>query len=125
MKKDKYKTVQAALLVMIITAGLIFSVLLAIGAIDNEMFAGEPPISLTGVWVERDVAPYVADRFELRPEGVFVDGRLVNTQYEWDGDTLKYRLGEDVYIYTYLSERLIRQQPAHYISSFSREVMLR
>ncbi|MCW8331306.1 DUF2850 domain-containing protein [Photobacterium sp. SDRW27] len=106
-----------------ITIGLIFSTLLAVGVIDNEVFAEEPPISLNGVWVELDVAPYVADRFEIRPEGVFVDGRQVNTHYEWDGSTLKYRLGEDDYVYTYLSERLIRQKPAHYISSFAREVV--
>jgi hypothetical protein len=63
----------------------------------------------------------MADRFELRSEGVFVDGRQVNTRYEWDGMTLTYRRGEDIYIYTYLSDQFVRQQPAHYISSFSRE----
>lgn len=121
MKKVQYKSIQFAFVVASIIAGLIFSALLAVGAIGREVLGAEHVISINGIWVERDVAPYVADRFELRPEGVFVDGRLVNTQYEWDGSTLTYRQGEDIYIYTYLSDQLVRQQPAHYVSSFSRE----
>ncbi|MGF1726061.1 DUF2850 domain-containing protein [Photobacterium nomapromontoriensis] len=75
---------------------------------------------ISGVWVEQDVAPYMADRFEIRPTGVFVDGRQVNSQYQWDGHKLEYRLGDQLYSYSFASNQLIRQRPAHYISSFSR-----
>jgi len=121
MNKVQYKSIQVALLIAGIIVGLVFSALLAVGAIGHEMLGAEPVININDTWVEQGVAPYTADRFELRPEGVFVDGRLVNTQYEWDGSTLTYRLGDDMYIYTYLSDQLVRQQPAHYISSFSRK----
>lgn len=77
-----------------------------------------------GEWVEQDVAPYVADRFEIRPAGIFVDGRQVNSQFLWDGRKLEYRLGDEVYSYSFVSNQLVRQQPAHYISSFSRKPMV-
>ncbi|GAB3533410.1 MULTISPECIES: DUF2850 domain-containing protein [Photobacterium] len=121
MNKVQYKIIPFALMMAGIFAGLIFSALLAVGAIGSEILEDEPVINIHGVWVEQGVASYMADRFELRSEGVFVDGRQVNTRYEWDGMTLTYRRGEDIYIYTYLSDQFVRQQPAHYISSFSRE----
>lgn len=121
MNKVQYKIIPFALLMAGIFAGLIFSALLAVGAIGRELLWDEPVINIHGVWVEQGVAPYAADRFELRAEGVFVDGRQVNTHYEWDGITLTYRQGEETYIYSYLSDQLVRQQPAHYISSFTRE----
>ena len=77
--------------------------------------------NINGVWVEQDVAPYAADSFEIRPEGVFVDGRQINTQYQWDGSNLEYLKGGTLYSYSFLSGRLIRQSPAHYVSSFSRQ----
>ncbi|MGF1688886.1 DUF2850 domain-containing protein [Photobacterium japonica] len=76
--------------------------------------------TLYGTWVEQDVAPYLADSFELRPSGVFVAGRQINTQYVWDGSKLEYRLGDELYSYLFLSGQLVRQQPAHYTSAFSR-----
>ena len=122
MKKSEHRRIQVTLLVVMISGGLLLSALFAVGAIDQEILGIEPVVDINGVWMERDVAPYAADSFEIRPEGVFVNGRQVNTHYQWDGRTLKYRLGEDIYIYTYQAERLVRQQPAHYISSFTRNL---
>lgn len=124
MTKAQYKTLRAALLLAVISTGLVFSALMAMGAIGREFlggFGGASEINIYGVWVERNVAPYVAEQFELRPEGVFVNGRQVSTRYEWDGTTLSYRRGEDRYIYTYLPGEFIRQAPAHYTSSFTRQ----
>ncbi|UTV28245.1 DUF2850 domain-containing protein [Photobacterium atrarenae] len=123
MTKVQYKTLQATLLLAVVSTGLVFSALMAMGAIGREFLGGfgGTDININGVWVERNVAPYVAEQFELRPEGVFVNGRQVSTRYEWDGTTLSYRRGEDLYIYTYLPGEFIRQQPAHYISSFTRQ----
>ncbi|WP_299020422.1 DUF2850 domain-containing protein [uncultured Photobacterium sp.] len=101
--------------------GFFFSAMIAVGAIDTETFGGKPLPNINGTWVEKEVAPYVADSFELRQEGVFVDGRLVTTRYDWDGNILKYRLGDDIYVYKLHEGRLMRQQPAHYISSFARK----
>ncbi|MEJ2766614.1 DUF2850 domain-containing protein [Photobacterium sp. MCCC 1A19761] len=123
MTKIQYKTLQATLLLAVISTGLGFSALMAMGAIGRDVLGsfGGTEINIYGVWVERNVAPYVAEQFEVRPEGVFVGGRQVSSQYEWDGTTLTYRRGEQTYIYTYLPGEFIRHAPAHYVSSFTRQ----
>lgn len=98
--------------------------LLLAGLFDNAVAQENNLPNIYGVWVEQDVAPYAADRFEIRPEGVFVGGRQVNTQYQWDGSKLEYLKGETRYSYSFVSGRLIRQSPAHYISSFARQTLL-
>lgn len=120
MKKSEQQTLQSVCLVLFISIGFIFAASLAMGLIKADVFQIDPVTDLYGTWVEQEVAPYVADRFEIRPAGVFMNGSQVSTHYEWDGSTLKYRLGDDIYIYTYLSGQLVRQKPAHYISAFSR-----
>ncbi|MGF1760831.1 DUF2850 domain-containing protein [Photobacterium sagamiensis] len=120
MKKAKLQTLQSLSLVLFTSTGLIFAASLVIGLVKADLFKSEPVAQIYGTWVEQEVAPYVADRFEIRPAGVFIHGRQVSTHFEWDGSTLKYRLGDDIYLYTYLSESLVRQKPAHYISTFSR-----
>ncbi|KLV01620.1 hypothetical protein ABT56_21950 [Photobacterium aquae] len=77
-----------------------------------------------GVWVEQDVAPYAADSFELRPAGVFVGGRQVSTDYTWNGRELEYRYGNELYRYHLIDQQLIREQPVHYVSSFTRQAVV-
>lgn len=102
------------------TGALALGLLLA-GLLDGSKVHSSNLPDINGMWLEQDVAPYAADSFEIRPEGVFVNGRQVNTQYQWDGNTLEYLRGGTLYSYSFLSGRLIRQRPAHYISSFSRQ----
>ncbi|MGR5065626.1 DUF2850 domain-containing protein [Photobacterium sp. DNB22_13_2] len=102
------------------TGALALGLLLA-GLLDGSKAHLSNLPDINGMWLEQDVAPYAADSFEIRPEGVFVGGRQVNTQYQWDGSTLEYLKGGTLYSYSFLSGRLIRQSPAHYISSFSRQ----
>ncbi|MDV5171711.1 DUF2850 domain-containing protein [Photobacterium rosenbergii] len=106
-----------------VTGAIALGLLLA-GLFDNTLAQDRHLPDINGIWTEQDVAPYAADSFEIRPEGVFVNGRQVNTQFQWDGSKLKYLRGDDLYIYSYLSGRLIRQSPAHYISTFSRQKMM-
>ncbi|PSW01721.1 DUF2850 domain-containing protein [Photobacterium lipolyticum] len=120
MKKVRLQTLQSVCLVLLSSTALIFSASLALGLVKADLFEPEPVTHIYGTWVEQEVAPYVADSFEIRPAGVFIHGRQVSTHFEWDGSTLKYRLGDEIYLYTYLSEKLVRQKPAHYISTFSR-----
>lgn len=121
MKKNQKMKMQFAFVVTGVVIGFLFSAMLAVGAIDAQTLGQEPPPDINGVWVEKEVAPYVADRFEIRPEGVFVGGRQVTTRYDWDGEILSYRKGDDTYVYKLHEGRFVRQQPAHYISSFARE----
>ncbi|MCQ1058502.1 DUF2850 domain-containing protein [Photobacterium sp. ZSDE20] len=101
-------------------ATVVLALLLAILLDGSKAYSNNLP-DINGMWLEQDVAPYAADSFEIRPEGVFVGGRQVNTQYQWDGSTLEYLKGGTLYSYSFLSGRFIRQRPAHYISSFSRQ----
>lgn len=105
-----------------VTGAIALGLLLA-GLFDNAVAQDRHLPDINGIWTEQDVAPYAADSFEIRPEGVFVNGRQINTQYQWDGNKLEYQRGGDLYSYSYLSGRLIRQSPAHYISTFSRKKM--
>lgn len=120
MKKVRQQTWQSVCLVLFTVIGLIFAASLALGLVKADLFQPEPIAHIYGTWVEQEVAPYAADSFEIRPAGVFINGRQISTHFEWDGSTLEYRLGDEIYLYTYSSENLVRQQPAHYISTFSR-----
>ncbi|PSW12588.1 DUF2850 domain-containing protein [Photobacterium sanctipauli] len=106
----------AGMMTVIAGLGLWFS-----GKLEQPLLQPKPLPDIYGVWIEQEVAPYVADSFELRPAGVFVGGRQVNTKFKWDGSVLEYRVGDDTYSYYFHADRLVRQQPAHYISSFTRQ----
>ncbi|MGF1878569.1 DUF2850 domain-containing protein [Photobacterium frigidiphilum] len=120
MKSTNLKKFQSTFLVSIIVMTLISAIMMATGMVKVDWFAPKPLANIYGIWTEQEVAHYAADSFELRASGVFVNGRQISTHYQWDGNTLSYRLGDDVYLYNYLSNRLVRQQPAHYISTFAR-----
>lgn len=104
---------------LILLGAMVFGV-----ELEQKMFQPEPLPDIFGVWTEQEVAPYAADSFEVRPSGIFVDGRQVNTHYQWDGHVLEYTLGEQTYTYTFLADQLIRQRPAHYTSAFSRQALM-
>lgn len=65
-----------------VTGAIALGLLLA-GLFDSAIAQDKHLPDINGVWTEQDVAPYAADSFEIRPEGVFVNGRQVNTQYQW------------------------------------------
>ncbi|WP_305843884.1 DUF2850 domain-containing protein [Photobacterium leiognathi] len=86
----------------------------------SNLFQPASSVGIYGRWQEHDVAKYAADSFEIGPLGIYHQNRLVTTTYEWDGQTLSYRLGGELYSYIYVKNTFIRQQPAHYISTFLR-----
>ncbi len=121
MAFNNYTRWQAATVLFILVSGLALSGFIAVGAAKGDWFTPAPEPSIYGTWIEQDVAPYAADQFELRANGVYVSGRLVSTTYEWDGSQLRYRMGDETYRYTFEEGQFIRQQPAHYVSSFARQ----
>ncbi|CEO38261.1 DUF2850 domain-containing protein [Photobacterium kishitanii] len=74
-----------------------------------------------GVWKERDVAPYKVEIFEVRRQGIYRQGRLLTSNYFWDGVQLRYNFGQQLYIYLYEDGAFIRQQPTHYFATFDRQ----
>lgn len=78
-----------------------FAVIAAVGAVmlasrlyDIYLEKTYPKSGVYGTWVEQNVAAYAADEFILSPSGVTIKGRVVNTQYSWDGSFLEYRIGD-------------------------------
>lgn len=78
-------------------------------------------LQVIGVWQERDVAPDRVEIFEVRQQGIYRQGRLLTSNYFWDGVQLRYQFGHQFYIYTYEDKVLIRQQPTHYLAMFDRQ----
>ena len=103
----------------------ILFLILFIGAISylatNKIgyFANVPQSSLYGTWVEKNVAPYSADSFELREDGVYINGARKTRHYDFSDDVLTYQIGEDVYLYRVTQGGLLmREKPFHYTTPF-------
>lgn len=74
-----------------------------------------------GVWEEQNVPLYAQDRFDVREEGVYINERIVDTHYTFDGYTLTYKYEDKTYIYKIRDEGVTEMQrvaPLHYESIF-------
>ena len=112
------KTKQVVLLVLLILfGGTGFLV-----ATQPALFAPDvTQADLYGEWVETDVAPYAADRFEVRKDGIYTNGSRVTTTYQFDGDQLTYSIGTQSYLYRVENKKTFeRLSPAHYTSFFAK-----
>ncbi|MCG3865752.1 MULTISPECIES: DUF2850 domain-containing protein [unclassified Photobacterium] len=118
------KRSQTIILILLLVGGLVLTSLFVSKKSLSSWLKPPSPVGIYGYWKEHDVARYAAESFEIRPLGIYRDGRLVTTQYSWDGQTLSYQLGELHYSYLYLNNTFIRHQPAHYISTFVRTSLL-
>lgn len=78
-----------------------------------------------GVWIEQNVPKFARDRFVVREEGVYVNERIIDTQYTFDGSELRYVYEEQQYVYKVKEQDegtsfvLMRTEPVHYLSTFS------
>ena len=115
---------QTIILILLLVGGLALTSLFVSKTALSSWLKPSSSEDIYGYWKEHDVAQYAAESFEVRPLGIYRDGRLVTTQYCWDGQTLSYQLGEEHYSYLYYKNNFIRQQPAHYISTFVRTPLL-
>jgi Protein of unknown function (DUF2850). len=77
---------------------------------------------LYGEWIEQDVAPYAADRFEVRKDGIYTNSSRVTTIYRFDGDKLSYSIGTQTYVYRVENKSTLeRLSPMHYTSFFAKD----
>lgn len=74
-----------------------------------------------GEWQEQGVAPDKVETFEVRQQGIYRQGRLLTSNYSWNGTQLRYQFGDQVYSYLYQDNALIRYQSAHYNAVFERQ----
>ncbi|CAE6892679.1 MULTISPECIES: DUF2850 domain-containing protein [Vibrio] len=86
-----------------------------------------PPIpksTIYGKWVEQDVAPYAREEFVLSERGVTVRGSTVATDFEFDGDTLSYKVGSTVRTFEFTDQHYAEiklDSNAHYLPVFRLE----
>lgn len=119
LKKRKFRLlILVGLVMMGITAGIIAAMY------QSGMFATMPASQLYGRWVEQGVPTYAQDSFTINSAGIYSNGRLINTQYAFDGTTLRYVYGEAEYVYQVEDvegNKLLRLKPTHYRSSFHKQ----
>ncbi|EPO5778664.1 DUF2850 domain-containing protein [Vibrio harveyi] len=86
-----------------------------------------PPIpksTVYGKWVEQDVAPYAREEFILSERGVMVRGSTVATDFEFDGDSLSYKVGSTVRTFEFVGQHYAEMKldaNVHYLPVFHLE----
>ena len=76
-----------------------------------------PKSAVYGVWLEKDVAPFARDSFELAADRVLIDNRVVSTRFDLSRSELSFYVGSVEYRYQFLNEAKteVRQlSPSHY-----------
>ncbi|WP_375753020.1 DUF2850 domain-containing protein [Vibrio sp. HN007] len=80
--------------------------------------------AIYGVWVEQGVPKFARDRFVVREDAIYIDERIVDTQYTFDGSELRYEYEEQQFVYKIKDQDeeegmiLLRVEPTHYLSTF-------
>lgn len=100
-----------------ILAGILF-----IFANGIQLTKSADPALIYGEWVEKGVPSYAADRFEVRKQGIYMNGSRITGHYEFTGSELIYTVGDNTYVYDFENENeLIRKKPFHYTAPFRKE----
>lgn len=73
------------------------------------------PSNVYGTWIEIGAPPYNTERLKFSEHGVYRNGRLIATHFEFDGSTIEVKTGRGVSIYeisgTHESPQLRRLVP--------------
>lgn len=73
------------------------------------------PSNVYGTWIEIGAPPYNTERLTLNEHGVYRNGRLIATHFEFDGSTIEVKTGRGISVYeisgTYESPQLRRLTP--------------
>lgn len=86
---------------------------------DVPIFVEVDQSTIYGEWIEQGVAPYAADRFEVRKDGIYVKGARTTSHYDFNGNKLIYTVGNNTYLYVVEnSSTLQREKPFHYSTPF-------
>ena len=118
-KELKKRKTRLLILISCVAVGLVASVIAAM--YKSGVFATMPASQLYGRWVEQGVPSYAQDSFTISAGGIYTHGRLINTQFEFNGSQLTYTHGETTYVYKVEDDKgtqLLRIKPTHYKSSF-------
>ena len=79
------------------------------------------PANIYGEWIEMNAPRYARDRFVVREEGIYVEERIVDTDYVFNGQSLIYTYNGKEYKFVMKDESgtvMQRIAPLHYESLF-------
>ncbi|MCG3729238.1 DUF2850 domain-containing protein [Vibrio cincinnatiensis] len=99
-KKSVERLLIAAALVGTVIVILLYSNLF--GRITGHF--APPKSSIYGVWIEQNVAPYMAQKIEVQPNAIVIDGRVVSTTYQYNGRSLSFSIADKSFQYKMLNE---------------------
>ncbi|PMN93882.1 DUF2850 domain-containing protein [Enterovibrio norvegicus] len=86
-----------------------------------HIFSEVDESAIYGEWVEQGVAPYAADRFEVRKDGIYIKGARTTSFFEFTGSKLIYTVGNNTYLYTVEDKQTLqREKPYHYSTPFEK-----
>ncbi len=80
-------------LMLVVAVGVVFVIYAYFDLYQRYREQNMPKDRLYGMWVEQEVAPYMADRFVIGKRGVLIDGAVVSTQFNFDGQYFEYTSG--------------------------------
>ncbi|WP_413113741.1 DUF2850 domain-containing protein [Thaumasiovibrio sp. DFM-14] len=123
MKAKHHQLFQSIMLFSFLGLSLFIMGVVTIGVLQQHSTGAISISQLYGVWSEQDAPPYNADEFEIHVDGILVGGAIVTTQYEFDGNSLRYRIGQEQYEYELNAETLVRLSPS-YRARFERKSRL-
>ena len=108
-------------IVIVVSLLLIMILAIASALISRQIDIQTDRSVVFGTWDEQNVPDYARDSFTVREEGIYINERVVDVDYSFDGSTLMYEYQEQKYIYVIRDEHntvLQRVAPLHYESTF-------
>lgn len=119
MLKHDLRVKRAVILVISILLLLILAI--ASVLVTRQLDSRVDRSTIYGVWEEQNVPDYAQDLFTVREEGIYINERIVDVDYAFDGSTLIYEYDEQEYVYVIRDEDntvFQRIAPLHYESLF-------
>ncbi|MDV7104739.1 DUF2850 domain-containing protein [Vibrio sp. TH_r3] len=110
------RTVIVVVVLLLLFISVIASVLVA-RSFENQQLISK----IYGIWEEQNVPPYAQEIFEVRKDAIYVENRIVDTNYTFDGNRLKYIYQGQTYEYKVLDKNVTemkRMSPSYYDSIF-------
>lgn len=94
---------------------------LALVGYHYRAYISSPGTNFYGTWIEQNVPPYLAEEFEVREGGVFINGSIATTNLSVSRDSLSFTIGDKTYRFVVVDEfTIMREAPEHYSSYFRR-----
>lgn len=108
-KSSLQKWVERSLM-LVVAVGVVFVAYAYFELYQRYREQNMPKDRLYGMWVEQEVAPYMADRFVIGKRGVLINGAVVSTDFKFDGQYFEYNSGGKQIKFILLDENLSKMK---------------